>query len=306
MKGFRKSENDLFICEECGRPCMDKNGLSHHIRNQHKSVSLKNYYDKWLKEDNDDKCKICENLTEFIRISSGYKTGCCRNHTELYAQNCRKQTCLTKYGVESVYQSKEFKIKNKQSRKEKYGNENFVNSEKGKQTRKEIYGNENYNNSQKNKETCLNRYGVENVFQSEKIKEKCKQKHLKNLGVENPMQNYEIFEKSQKHSYYVKQYKNTNINYRGLYELDFLEKNHDKYTDIQNGPTIRYKFDNKNLIYYPDFYIPSLNLIIEIKNSYLAKKDKEQIKAKENAVISLGFKYIMIIDKDYTEFIKLK
>ena len=33
--------------------------------------------------------------------------------------------------------------------------------EKIKQTKKEKYGDENYNNPEKNKKTCLERYGVE-------------------------------------------------------------------------------------------------------------------------------------------------
>jgi hypothetical protein len=51
-----------------------------------------------------------------------------------------------------------------------------------------------------------------------------------------------------------------------------------------------------------DFYIPSLNLIVEIKNSHLAEINKEGIEAKKQATIAAGFNYIMIIDKDYTVF----
>ena len=115
----------------------------------------------------------------------------------------------------------------------------------------------------------------------------------------------EVHDKQQKTAFWSRKYKATNINYRGLYELDFLEKYYNKYSDIINGPTIRYYYNGKNKVYFPDFLIPSLNLIIEIKNSYLYQRDKEIIEAKEKATIANGFNYIMIVDKDYTSFNKL-
>lgn len=78
-----------------------------------------------------------------------------------------------------------------------------------------------------------------------------------------------------------------------------------KYYDkikIEKAPVIKYKFNEKNKFYFPDFYIPSLNLIVEIKNSYLYNKDKDQIIAKEKATIASDFQYIIIIDKNYTQF----
>jgi hypothetical protein len=72
-----------------------------------------------------------------------------------------------------------------------------------------------------------------------------------------------------------------------------------------NAKSIKYLFENKEHWYHPDFFIPSLNLVVEIKNSYLFKRDFLQIQAKEKATIASGFKYIIIVDKDYTEFKKL-
>ena len=184
--------------------------------------------------------------------------------------------CFKKYGYSSSLKNKEVRERGKKTKKERYDNENYTNMEKMKQTKKEKYGNENYNNPEKNKMTCLEKYGVESV-----------------------MQNKNLFEKNQRSSFKLKQFRNTNINYRGTYELDFLEHFYDKYRDLQNGPTIRYIFNNKNKVYFPDFLIPSLNLIIEIKNSYLLKRDKNQIEAKEKATADKGFSYLIIVDKNY-------
>ena len=69
---------------------------------------------------------------------------------------------------------------------------------------------------------------------------------------------------------------------------------------MQRGPSIKY---GKNKIYHPDFYIPLLNLIIEIKSSWTLNGNKDETYEKEKATIANGFNYIMIIDKDYEKFL---
>jgi hypothetical protein len=90
------------------------------------------------------------------------------------------------------------------------------------------------------------------------------------------------------------------LDYRGKYELDFLNNFYDKFSDVQQGKTISYKFNGINHKYHSDFYVPSLNLIIEIKSSYYYDKFKTQCDAKKKATIANGFEYIMILDKNYS------
>ena len=155
----------------------------------------------------------------------------------------------------------------------------------------------------KRKKTCNKKYGVSNVSKVNKIKSKKEETCLRNYGVLHPTQNLQIFDKARVSSLQIKKFRNTSITYQGSYELDFLEKYYNKWSDIINAPSIKYKFNYRDRIYHPDFYIPSLNLIIECKNKYLLKRDRDLIEAKEKATIDNGFKYIMIIDKDYSEFL---
>ena len=55
-------------------------------------------------------------------------------------------------------------------------------------------------------------------------------------------------------------------------------------------------------MYHSDYFIPSKNLIVEIKNSYLAKKYKNNIEMKKQSAIINGYNYIMIVDKNYSVF----
>ncbi len=271
MKNFRKNKQGFFICEECGKVFSTRIGIGNHIGKNHQQ---KKYYDKWIKENSDGICKICGNYTDFKNFNTGYK-------------KCCGKKCENKYKY----------LNTKKAIFKKYGNENYNNPQKQKQTKKERYKDENYNNHDQFIKTCLERYGYNTVL---KDKDKMKKSIFKKYGVENVSQNKEIFKKIQGIS--LKKFQNTNLWYQGSYELDFLEKYYNKYSNIQRGPAIKYCFNNENKVYHPDFYIPSLNLIIEIKNSYLIKKDKDRIDAKEKATIANGFKYIIVIDKNYSNF----
>jgi hypothetical protein len=222
----------------------------------------------------------------------------------------KKETCLDKYGVENPFQAKEIKEKIKQTNIKKYGNSCPLNGEAQIKMKKETwlknYGVENPQQSkeikEKTKQTNKERYGVEYMLQSQIFKDKYKLTCLKRFGVEHPSQNEEIFKRAQKTRFKIHKYKNTDLTFQGSYELDFLNKFYDKYPDIQNGPSIEYNFKGKQRIYHPDFYIPSLNLIVEIKNHYLANKDKLEIKYKKQGCIHNKFNYIMFIDKNYHNF----
>ena len=68
-----------------------------------------------------------------------------------------------------------------------------------------------------------------------------------------------------------------------------------------------YKYKDKDHFYIPDFFIPSLNLEVEIKDDGSAKKINPDSRAKDEIKDKLlrsitTVNYIKIINKDYTEF----
>jgi len=300
MKKFRKNKQNLFVCEECERTFKAYQGLRTHIRHSHKNLSQKNYYDKHLKEVSDDKCKICNNETLFIGLYDGYKNCCSKECSNKYRFIKSKEQVYKLYNVENQFQRTEIKNKCKQAHLRILGVEYPRQSQeiidKTKRICLEKYGDENYTNTEKRKETCLEKYGYDTVLRDSV---KMRAAIMKKYGVENVMHYPEIFQKQQMSAFKAKTYKNTTIYYRGSYELDFLEKYYNKYSDIKNGPSIKYKYKLKNRIYHTDFYIPSKNLIVEIKSSYYYNKYKEMCITKETAVIKSGYKYLLILDKNY-------
>jgi hypothetical protein len=61
----------------------------------------------------------------------------------------------------------------------------------------------------------------------------------------------------------------------------------------------------KNKIYFPDFYIPKLNLIVEIKSSYFYNLEEEINLTKKSYSELNNYNFIFIIDKDYSNFLSL-
>lgn len=253
-----------FECKECSEKFKTHTKLNNHIIKIH---GLKKYYDRWIEIENKGICKICGNPTEFYnRIDLGYKKCCSKECREKHKMAQRTKTNLIKYGVENVFQSIDIK--------------------------------------KKIKESCIEKYGVDNNMKSQNGKDEFKLSMNIKYGIDWPSQNRDSLEKIQKSARKMKKFKNSNLWYQGTYELDFLEKFYDKIKNICRGPSIRYKFNGHNRVYHPDFYVPELNLIVEIKSTYFLNMDKE-IEEKKKTTIHSGFNFIMILDKNYDEFEKI-
>lgn len=260
------------------------------------------------------KCKYCsETDVSKLRVWRGNPCNVC---VECYKQNMsksvskgqtkawenkkdeilekRKQTALNKWGTTHHMKNKTFKENFDMQVTEKFGVDNVWKS-------KEII--------EKIKETKTKKYGVNNNLNSEEgIKQK-KKTWMTNYGVDNPMKSQNIIDKSNNtkdkngtmfnHCYIpLLEYKNTTLKYQGSYEKDFLDTFSEKIK-IENGPTIKYTYKNKNSRYYSDFFIPSYNLIIEIKSTYTFNNAKKINLAKQKACLEQGYNFIFIVDKDY-------
>lgn len=222
----------------------------------------------------------------------------------------RKQTSLELYGTEHPIQSNEIKNKVKETFLINYGYENCFQSEEIKN---------------KSKNTCIEKYGVELYSKSNQYKEQMKEfisnnpEHynkamekltstcIERYGVPYPAQNEEYYDELQKRSFKRTQFKNSTLYYQGNYELDFLLKCEELgiINEISRGIKIKYNFNDKDRIYFPDFYIKKYNLMIEIKSDYYFNLSKEQNLIKESETIKNGYNFLFIINKNYNEFIKL-
>ena len=124
--------------------------------------------------------------------------------------------------------------------------------------------------------------------------------HLKNFGVDYPAQHLETFEKQQKNKYKRKEIELPSgkvVKLQGNEPFTLLNELLIKYDESEiimgnkNMPEIWYDFENKKHRYFPDFYIPKENLIIEVKSEYTLQKQWDKNQAKFQAVKDAGFNF---------------
>jgi hypothetical protein len=201
-----------------------------------------------------------------------------------------KKTCLENYGVECSLHNKEINEKMRQNNLIKYGYE--IPSESN-----EI--------KEKIEKTCLERYGVCFVSKLDSSKEKRKETCIKRYGVEHHMQNEDIFNKQQLSGKFLKLHKDMNLYYRGSYEKDFLDLCFKYNIKVEKIYSFKYDFHKKKYTYFPDFYIPIYDLIVEIKSDYYYNKYLEKNLIKEKCILDYGFNFMFIINKNYELFLKI-
>jgi hypothetical protein len=227
---------------------------------------------------------------------------------------------VKKYGVENVFQSDTIKAQIETTFKNRYG---VRNAQQVKEIRNrtrisniEKYGQDGWNPEQ-TKKTMQEKYGVDYPLQSPAIREKIRLTSQARYGTDSPMQNAEIFERCQraqeKARYRFKQvelpsgdvrwaqgYEPQVINY--LLQSDISET--DLKTDRTDIPVIRYFFENRERIYFPDIFIPSKNMLIEVKSGYTWVKDILKNLAKHDAAKNAGFRHLIVIWDDNKNNIK--
>lgn len=159
---------------------------------------------------------------------------------------------------------------------------------------------------EKIKNTCMEKYGVKNPGQIQEVKEKIKETCLRKYGVKNPMQNEEIFKKNKSASLSSRKIyifpSGRSVFVQG-YEprcLDILLQVHsedDITVDPVEMPIIRYFNPVKNKLcrYYPDIFIKSKRIIVEVKSDYTYKREECVNRAKFNKVIRLGYQFELYV-----------
>jgi endogenous inhibitor of DNA gyrase (YacG/DUF329 family) len=264
-------------CEICGKE-IQICGISSHIRLSH-SITLKEYYDSYLKSADEGKCALCGKDTKFNGYVKGYLKYC--------SSKCANSD--TNGNLQKQLRSEETKAKRTSTVKEKYGVSNVLKSpivkQKIIQTNLSKYGVSNVfankDIQERIKQTNISRYNAENPFASESIKEKIRQSLLQKYGVSHPMYSDEIKQKMM----------TTNLERYGVSNTLQLEKvysdecwskrtntlrKNDKRSKMEkyflllleayNISSYIEEYKDSRYPYFCDFYLPHLDLFIEINN----------------------------------------
>jgi hypothetical protein len=86
-------------CKICQKEIQNPNGFGNHIKQFHK-IEIKEYYDFYLKKENDGKCKHCMKETTFLSVINGYRIHCSKSCSKHY-QNTTRNPYIMKEGHEA-------------------------------------------------------------------------------------------------------------------------------------------------------------------------------------------------------------
>jgi len=166
----------------------------------------------------------------------------------------------------------------------------------------------------------LAKYGVTNTGQLPEIKKKIQETYIKTYGGHpkqthevqdkwkatcldkyggHPNQNKEVQIKTEANAYAYKEYtlpSGNQVKVQG-YEslaLDDLVKLYPEESICigrANIPSIDYTIDGKKHVYFPDFFIPSENKIIEVKSEWTLQLKKGNVEEKALATVNAGYAY---------------
>jgi len=208
-------------------------------------LKAKEYYDEFLRAENEGKCKVCGKETTFFHGK--------------YKDHCSKKCAIS--NRENPFSNDDVKKKIKEINIERFGVENPSQSNLIKE---------------KKKVTCLNNFGVEFPSHSKEINEKKRLTNLKKYGFENAMHNPEIAKKAalngggraRSESYITKF--GDKIQVQGSFEKQFVEMCEDNNIRVLNGPFMYYEECGERHKYFVDFQIEMDNTtrLIEIKSTY--------------------------------------
>jgi len=300
------------VCDKCStlnkiRKTKQSNLEKYGVENVFQSKEIKDKQQKTIKE----KYGV-DNISQINTIKDKKKNTMLEHfgvenpgQSEVIKQKI-KATNLERYGFENQFQNEDIKNKIKTTNLERYGVENPSHSpivvEKIKQVWNDKYGCHPQNIEsiqEKGRQTSLLKYGVTHPQKNKEIKNKGKATCLLKYGVENPTLNPDIFDKAQKNMKKRKEYTlpSGEIIYLQGYEPFAMDNLLNLYTETEiisgakNVPKIKYIINEKPHIYYPDFFIPKDNKIIEVKSTWTINLYSDIIQSKAEATKAQGYIY---------------
>ena len=242
---------DTIACKICGEVTKYRSNTGFSRRHLlFHNIEMREYYDKYLKKENEGKCLNCGKETSFINGEKGYSNycfgGCGPRHeaikektaqtnlsryggrtpmeTETGKNNYRKN-CLEKYGVDWNWKVKDLFQKSSDTMLEKYGKPFYTMTEEFQEKRKE---------------TCNEKYGADHYARSAKFKlkhytEDDKKRYYKEVLNETNKWRKQLFESWNGLCYY----------YNVKLKTDKKDFNDPLYATIDHFISIKFGYMNK-------------------------------------------------------------
>lgn len=252
---FNIIRHDVIECEFCHKQIKSL-GISTHLLVKH-NIHSREYYDKYLKEPDENICKNCGKTTKFVNFTYGYRRYCCRL--------CARQSEEAKLSASETWRShtdewkQEVKLRIQNTYFQKTGyHHNWSNPDSRQKCIDTYFKETGYTHNMKNPEHLKQRSeeyfrktGYYHNWSNPESFAKCQQTYYEKTGYKNPAQNPNIQLHTVYGFYYNDIYFDSHWEYE-LYEALQSSKNVFEYHPKITFTYIKEKQEHK---YKPDFII---------------------------------------------------
>jgi hypothetical protein len=265
----------MYKCLICYKEYNLLGHLSAHIHQKH-NLSYKDYYDKFLKTQNDGKCKTCGKETTFYK--GKYTNFCSKVCSNKHPENRKKNSDGVKKAKAIWTEEKHKEVNNKRNETmlKNYGIENISQLEENKEKVRKYWNemDQSYFKEllERRENTCLEKYGVKNPLQSEDIKNKVITTNLKRYGMSIASKSQSIKNKQSKIKLIQTYNKLVRFNKHiiPLFKIEEYHGNHNtreyEWKCVKCNNNFKYKYLNGIMPKCPICYPPLKSEEINIEN----------------------------------------
>lgn len=296
----------MFICKICNKEFSGVRGLVAHVW-QHHQLKIKEYYDNFVKRQDEGICACGENTT-FRNFNIGYLRSCsikCNSTNSDFISALKKSAAGKSQSEETI--------------------------------RKRIVNTDQVKKQLSNMSTIIQKYGVDNIAKLDEIKKKISNtssgrkapranilhqqkiieskrnngtlRHRKESKIKISQKLLEVYQTEYNFSSmpikgcggHHKSGQFKELYFRSSYEFIFIKFCKDNCIEIECAANqkwrVRYSKDDKLHFYYPDFYLPQFDVIIEIK-PLSRLNEKSNILKIEAARRTYHEKFVVLTEND--------
>ena len=262
------------ICKVTNKHFNSARGFLNHLRTL--NLSSKEYYDKFYIKDGEGKC-YCGNKTKYHAFS--YKTFCstkCKNGSKEHRK------CVSERFIKNPQALKSFREK-KKSLNIDYSK--LIEKRRNTISKKcQILGISEYEYYSQHSTNAFNSLSEEKITQRTLKTMETREKNS-NSEMKSGYKKYPFFDEFVSLQGYEPIVLNSLI-------FDFNFGKNDIMIGKSKIPIIKY---GNNKMYFPDFYLPNQNLIIEVKSNYTFEQHRDIVIQKCNATLESGYSIVLVI-----------
>lgn len=167
---------------------------------------------------------------------------------------------------------------------------------------------------EKIRETMLRRYGVPHTGNLPEVRAKFLATVRKRYGADHPMQNPDFFDHHRRNRLRLRKRFIlpsgrilTSLQGYEPWALEILLRNYDEEQfDFDQKVSVPYVgVDGRRHLYYPDFVLPGICSLVEVKSSYFMQRDRIEIRRKAEAAANQGWEVLFAIGSQRPAIMRL-